>query len=169
MCLLAATLLSGFLATSSMLGEGGAVSSAVERGERAESTEDGVVAWTNLVGKVLIAEPVALLPNRESVRFRLARGGTREFPLSTFPEYERTRLAVALGKPPIPPSLIETWDFATEASRRIQALVVAGRATPEDCERRLAALRAMLRNAILSLPDLAPSHRQALLRKIQTL
>ncbi len=126
-------------------------------------------AWTNHVGNVLLAAPLGFVPGRGTVRFRLARGGTREIPLTAFPESERTRLSVALGQPPIPPHLAEAWAFAAEASRRAQALAAIGRTSPEACERRRGALRAMLREAVLALPDLSAPHRQALLRQIQTL
>lgn len=171
---LPATLLLALLGAPLLLGKGTPSPTPAAQAGQAEQTVHATTpgeggAWTNLVGAVLIAEPLALLPDRGAIRFRLARGGTREVPLAAFPESERTRLAIALGSPPIPPSLSETWDFALEASRRAQALLAAGRTTPEACERRRAALRTLLREAILALPDLTPSHRQALLRKSQTL
>ncbi len=125
--------------------------------------------WVNLAGESIEATPERMDKASSRITFKAPTGETLTYPLAIFSEAEQLRLRLALGEAPIPPQLIELWDFASAGIIRTKTLLKGGHTPPEAAEKQIQAYRNLLLNKIKALPDLTPQHREALLRRAEAL
>ena len=100
--------------------------------------------WTNVLGHVLVAEPVSISGGR--VSFAVPAAGavaTNTCPLSAFPAAERARMRAALGaaQPPADAAAANRMAFAEREEDRIAAMERDGLLTAEEAAGRREALR----------------------------
>lgn len=100
------------------------------------------VAYTNVAGKVIMAEPVRL--DGDKVQVVVHSRGFREngavrstattntYSLSLFPPSERKRIKAALGICELPPKLRGLWEEIAAQRRRAEARAKAGKMTSEE-------------------------------------
>ncbi|MGN0854859.1 MAG: hypothetical protein ACI4R9_04990 [Kiritimatiellia bacterium] len=103
-------------------------------------------AWTNTARQVVWAEPVRIDAARVVLNCRA--GGTRELPLTVFPESERRRLRAALGAYELPAPLRELRATFAADLLRAEQRHAGGALTDEEFAAKRARVNAAWRDAL---------------------
>jgi len=91
------------------------------------------LAYTNVAGKVIWAEPVKLEGDKVQL-VQVSTTTTNTYNLSLFPQSEQRRIKAALGIYEPPSELKGLWEEISAQRRRAEARAKAGKMTPEELE-----------------------------------